>query len=185
MNEKTAVPQRPDPYQFLTRRLESGGFQALDAAEARRLVSQEERGSLVVALDILSPTLASGGGALLFSILMGPVNGAQREDVRLGGLYICAAGRSVFLKGKRVGTTPQEFELLYHLAAHPNEVFSREQIIRVVWHSDYHGDERTVDTHIKCLRAKLGEYAGRIVTIRKAGYLFEWQQEEKEDPANI
>lgn len=185
MNEKTAVPQQADPYRFLTRRLESGGFRALDAAEARRLVSKEERESLVVALDILSPSLASGGGARLFSIRMEPVHGEEREDIRLGELHISAAGHSVFLRGKRVSTTPQEFELLYHLASHPNEVFSREQIIRVVWHSDYHGDERTVDTHIKCLRAKLGGYARRIVTIRKAGYLFEWQQEEKEDAANI
>lgn len=185
MNDKTAASQKADPYRFLTRRLESGGFRALDAAEARRLVAQGECGSLVVALDILSPSPAAGGGARLFSICMEPVHGEEREDVRLGSMYICAAGRSVFLEGKRVSTTPQEFELLYHLASHPNEVFSREQIIRVVWHSDYQGDERTVDTHIKCLRAKLGGYAGRIVTIRKAGYLFEWQQEEKEDTANI
>ena len=55
-------------------------------------------------------------------------------------------------------------------------VLSRDQMIYTIWDVDYAGDDRTVDTHIKCLRAKLGPYAKCIVTQRKVGYKFEWNQ---------
>lgn len=93
----------------------------------------------------------------------------------LGGLDIRYRERAVLIDGSHVIMTPREFDLLYYLVRNKNLVLTRDQIIRTVWDMDYMGDDRTVDTHIKCLRAKLGPYAKNIVTIRKVGYKFEWE----------
>jgi two-component system alkaline phosphatase synthesis response regulator PhoP len=67
-----------------------------------------------------------------------------------------------------------EYELLKFLVTHPNRVFPREALLSRVWGYDYYGGARTVDVHIRRLRAKLGqEHAARIKTIRNVGYLFE------------
>ncbi|MCI8649849.1 MAG: response regulator transcription factor [Anaerotruncus sp.] len=98
------------------------------------------------------------------------------SDVAAGGLRVIYRERSVLVDGERVVTTPKEFDLLYYLMKNQNIVLTRDQIICTVWDMDYNGDDRTVDTHIKCLRAKLGKYAKNIVTIRKVGYKFEWME---------
>lgn len=69
--------------------------------------------------------------------------------------------------------TPKEFDLLYYLVNNQNIALSREQILDAVWGMDYFGDTRTVDTHIKCIRSKLGDFGKRIQTIRKFGYKLE------------
>ena len=67
-----------------------------------------------------------------------------------------------------------EYELLKFLATHPNRVFSREALLSRVWGYDYYGGARTVDVHVRRLRAKLGaEHAQRIKTVRSVGYRFE------------
>ena len=96
------------------------------------------------------------------------------SDVSAGGLKVLYRERTVTVDGKRIITTPKEFDLLYYLVKNQNLVLTRDQIICTVWDMDYNGDDRTVDTHIKCLRAKLGPYAKCIVTVRKVGYKFEW-----------
>lgn len=96
------------------------------------------------------------------------------SDVQAGGLKVLYRERSVVVDGKRIVTTPKEFDLLYYLLKNINLVLTRDQIICTVWDMDYNGDDRTVDTHVKCLRAKLGRYAQNIVTVRKVGYKFEW-----------
>ena len=66
--------------------------------------------------------------------------------------------------------------MLYWLASHPNQVFTREQLLRQVWGFDFFGDSRTVDVHIKRVREKLedsGKYGWRIHTVRGVGYKFE------------
>ena len=68
--------------------------------------------------------------------------------------------------------TPKEFDLLTLLAAHPGQVFSREKLLDRIWGPDYQGDARTVDSHIKNLREKLGDGAGLIVTVWGVGYRF-------------
>jgi two-component system, OmpR family, response regulator ResD len=79
--------------------------------------------------------------------------------------------------GKEVGLTPKEYELLYFLAKSPDKVFDREQLLKEVWHYEFFGDLRTVDTHVKRLREKLNkvsETAARmIVTVWGVGYKFE------------
>ena len=96
------------------------------------------------------------------------------SDVSAGGLQVLYRERTVVVDGKKIITTPKEFDLLYDLMKNCNIVLSRDQIICTVWDMDYSGDDRTVDTHIKCLRAKLGPYAKCIRTVRKVGYKFEW-----------
>ena len=96
------------------------------------------------------------------------------SDVSAGGLQILYRERTVSVAGKKIITTPKEFDLLYYLMKNCNIVLSRDQIICTVWDMDYSGDDRTVDTHIKCLRAKLGPYSKCIRTVRKVGYKFEW-----------
>ena len=71
----------------------------------------------------------------------------------------------------------KEFELLAYLVYHKNLVLTRSQLLAAVWEMDYAGDVRTVDSHIKCLRQKLGEYARCLVTVRGVGYLFQWTED--------
>lgn len=91
-----------------------------------------------------------------------------------GDLVIDEAAHTVTADGKALSFTPKEYDLLAFLAAHPNTAFTRDQILNRVWGYDYFGDSRTVDTHIRSLRDKLGSHASRIVTVWGTGYRFEW-----------
>lgn len=83
----------------------------------------------------------------------------------------------VLANGKEVSLTPKEYDLLYFLAKTPDKVFDREQLLKEVWHYEFFGDLRTVDTHVKRLREKLSkvseEAAKMIVTVWGVGYKFE------------
>lgn len=95
------------------------------------------------------------------------------QDIEAGGITVKYRERIVLIDGERAVLTPKEFDLLYYLLQNRNIVLSRSQILSTVWDWDYFGDDRTVDTHIKCLRSKIGEYGKKIVTVRKIGYKFE------------
>ena len=82
----------------------------------------------------------------------------------------------LLVDGKRVDTPPKELELLYHLAASPNRVFTRNQLLDEVWGFDYFGDSRTVDVHIKRLREKVEDDPANpeiLITVWGVGYKFE------------
>jgi DNA-binding response OmpR family regulator len=81
----------------------------------------------------------------------------------------------LIVDGKRIDTPPKELELLYHLAAAPNRVFTRNQLLDEVWGFDYFGDSRTVDVHIKRLREKLEGVSDKwcLKTVWGVGYKFE------------
>jgi two-component system, OmpR family, response regulator ResD len=93
------------------------------------------------------------------------------------GLTIQLESRKVIVDDQEVTLTPKEYELLCFLASRPEKVFSREELLRDVWNYQFYGDQRTVDTHIKRLREKLGhvseEVAAMIVTVWGVGYKFE------------
>lgn len=89
------------------------------------------------------------------------------------GLEIDEGARYVTVDGQRISLSPKEFELLVYLAENEGRAISRDQILNAVWDFPYYGDARTVDTHIKKLRLKLGEKAGFIQTVRGVGYRFE------------
>ncbi|MCI9415683.1 MAG: response regulator transcription factor [Clostridiales bacterium] len=89
------------------------------------------------------------------------------------GMQVDRMGRVVRLQGQPVELTYTEFELLLYLMDNAGVALSRDKILDNVWRYDYYGDARTVDTHVKKLRNKLGEYGDRIKTIRGIGYKFE------------
>lgn len=89
------------------------------------------------------------------------------------GLQVDFAARIVTIDGVRVDLSPKEYDLLFFLVKNRNLALSREKLICEVWGYDFYGDDRTLDTHIKLLRKRLGEYASMIVTLRGVGYRFE------------
>lgn len=98
------------------------------------------------------------------------------QDIELEGICIKYRERLVLIDNKKAILTPKEFDLLYYLLQNKNIALSRSQILSTVWDWDYYGDDRTVDTHIKCLRSKMGKYGKNIVTVRKIGYKFEFNE---------
>lgn len=90
-----------------------------------------------------------------------------------GDLVIDADTYAARLRGEPLSLTYKEFELLKYLAQHPGRVFTREQLLREVWGYDYFGGTRTVDVHVRRLRAKLGpSHEAMIGTVRQVGYKF-------------
>ena len=93
--------------------------------------------------------------------------------IQAGGIVIDEAAYSARLGDQPLDLTYTEFELFRHLAQHPGRVFSRQQLLSDVWGYDYFGGTRTVDVHVRRLRAKLGpEYEAVIGTVRNVGYRF-------------
>lgn len=98
----------------------------------------------------------------------------QTEDVlEAGGITLNPASRTAAVDGTPVELAYMEFELLSYLMQNPNRVISREQLISKVWGYDFVGNEKTVNSHIRNLRAKLGNRASAIVTVIRSGYKFE------------
>lgn len=99
------------------------------------------------------------------------------EKVTFPGLSINLTDYSVHYNGNVVDMPPKELELFYFLASHPNQVFTREQLLDHIWSYDYIGDTRTVDVHIKRLREKFPEHpAWNLTTVWGIGYKFEYHE---------
>jgi len=104
---------------------------------------------------------------------LGPATATDSATIRAGDLTIDQETYAARLKGRPLDLTYKEFELLKFLAQHPGRVFTRDQMLREVWGYDYFGGTRTVDVHVRRLRAKLGsEYEAMIGTVRQVGYKF-------------
>ena len=95
--------------------------------------------------------------------------------LRAGTLALDTESRTVTADGARVELTRKEFELLQLLLANPNTVFTREQLMERVWGTDFCGESRTVDMHVRTLRQKLGAAGALIATVRGVGYRLEAQ----------
>jgi DNA-binding response OmpR family regulator len=99
--------------------------------------------------------------------------GEAERLIRAGDLTIDPDTYAAKLKRRPLDLTYKEFELLKFLSQHPGRVFTRDQLLREVWGYDYFGGTRTVDVHVRRLRAKLGtEYESMIGTVRQVGYKF-------------
>ena len=125
--------------------------------------------------DALLDTAGPAEVEARFRLAIGRRREAEPEDTAItaGQLVIDEANYSVRLRGKVLDLTYKEFELLKHLAQHPGRVFSRAQLLQEVWGYDYFGGTRTVDVHVRRLRAKLGtDYEALIGTVRNVGYRF-------------
>ena len=99
--------------------------------------------------------------------------GAKEEILEAGGIRIDKAAHSVTIDGKSVDLSYKEFELLTYFLENKGIALSREKILNSVWNYDYFGDARTIDTHVKKLRSKMGEKGDYIKTIWGMGYKFE------------
>ncbi len=113
-------------------------------------------------------------------VLLAKVNALLRrssafpaDSVNAGKISILPASHKVFLEGQEIKLTHKEYELLYFLMSNPGQVFSREQLLNRIWGYDFEGTTRTVDTHMKTLRQKLGGEGRHIVTLIRSGYKFE------------
>lgn len=99
-------------------------------------------------------------------------DGVAAAEIHASGVVIDEASYSARVNGQPLNLTYKEFELLRFLAAHPSRVYTREQLLSEVWGYDYFGGTRTVDVHIRRLRAKLGDLENLIGTVRNVGYRF-------------
>lgn len=98
---------------------------------------------------------------------------AADSFVKMGKITLYPQSHQVMVGERELILSPKEYELLFYFANNAHRVLTREMILDRVWGYDYFGDDRTVDTHIKRLRKKLGDAGSQIVTVRGAGYRFE------------
>jgi len=97
----------------------------------------------------------------------------DQEKLKFPNLVINKNQRLVKVKGEEIALAPKEFDLLWQMASSPKTVFSREKLLELVWEYDYYGGIRTVDTHIKAVRNKLGAEVGEYIqTVWGIGYKF-------------
>lgn len=99
--------------------------------------------------------------------------GETKEVKNYGGIEIDNQGRTVLVDGKNIELSLREYELLLYLVENQGIALSRDKILNNVWNYDYYGDSRTIDSHIKKIRQKLGKKGKYIETIRGIGYKFE------------
>lgn len=171
----------------------ANGLERPSCAElCARLAADDELGEVPVIVALASDVLGEGiGVAEGHELLVEPfsaeelrariararraVNGIDHDEVvRVGSLEMNLATYQVAIDGRPVDFTYMEYELLKFLVTHPKRVFSREALLSRVWGYDYYGGARTVDVHVRRVRAKLGsEHAARIKTVRSVGYRWE------------
>jgi DNA-binding response OmpR family regulator len=108
------------------------------------------------------------------------VEDKSNSKIQASGVVIDEASYSAKVHGRPLDLTFKEFELLRFFATHPSRVFTREQLLSEVWGYDYFGGTRTVDVHVRRLRAKLGDLESLIGTVRNVGYRFNVYEEENE-----
>lgn len=124
-----------------------------------------------VADELLAPEITDAELRLRISMLRRRHGGGTDDEIRLGTVVIYPASYKASNHGRALDLTFKEFELLRCLAANPDKVFTRESLLREVWGYDFYGGTRTVDVHIRRLRAKLGTSDERLIeTVRGVGY---------------
>ncbi|MDE5696948.1 MAG: response regulator transcription factor [Lachnospiraceae bacterium] len=106
--------------------------------------------------------------ALLRRLLANPA-----DTLSAGKITMLPAAHKVFLDGQEIALTHKEYELLHFFMTNQEQIFTREQLLNRIWGYDFEGNTRTVDTHIKTLRQKLGTEGKHIVTLIRSGYKFE------------
>ena len=173
-----AGPQDPAPNDLcaeLRRRQELADVPLLLALEPEHLRSGSE---LADADEVLVPPYSAAelrvrvARARRASNVDAPAD--EDDAVRTGSLAVNLRTHEVTIDDRPAGFTYMEYELLKFLITHPRRVFSREALLTRVWGYSHYGSGRTVDVHIRRLRAKLGvEHAARIKTVRSVGYLFD------------
>lgn len=113
--------------------------------------------------------------ARVTAVLMRKNNDAEslNKKLKCGGIVIDQAAREVFVDGEKVELTLKEYEILSYLVRNKGIALSRDKMLSDIWGYDFFGDDRTVDTHVKNLRKRIGPYRDFIKTVRGIGYKFE------------
>lgn len=131
------------------------------------------------AADIILDSAGPGEIDARIRLAVARARGAEGSDqIHASGVVIDEASYSAKVHGRPLDLTYKEFELLRFLAQHPGRVFSRDQLLSEVWGYDYFGGTRTVDVHIRRLRAKLGDLESLIGTVRNVGYRFNTSEQD-------
>jgi len=154
--------------------------------EGGMAVVTEDWGADDVLLDTAGPVEVDARLRLTTGRLKAVRENGEEETavIRSGGVVIEEATYTAKLDGRMLDLTFKEFELLKYLAQHPGRVFTRHQLLQEVWGYDYFGGTRTVDVHVRRLRAKLGpEREALIGTVRNVGYRFVLPPSETSRPA--
>ncbi|HDR4871788.1 TPA: response regulator transcription factor [Bacillus cereus] len=120
-----------------------------------------------------SPKVLVARAKTLLKRADGAVGVAEENAMFLAGIEVNRLSRTVLVDGEEIILTHKEFELLVYLMENKGIVLSRQHLLDQLWGYDYYGDDRTVDTHIKKLRNKLGDKAKHIGTVIRVGYKFE------------
>lgn len=176
----------PDPDVLLVDAVKdlAGGREACRAARAHSTRTRIVALMHATTLDAIGPDwdadtfLVDGCGAdealARIRLALGPQVAESSSVVRVGDLVIDPETYQVRLRGRPLDLTYKEFQLLQFLARLPGRVFSRNQLLQEVWGYDFFGGTRTVDVHVRRLRAKLGaEHESLIATVRNVGYKME------------
>ena len=156
-------------------RLAYAGFSLSSPDQLKHL----EEGVVGLTVTISAPGLGSFSPLSLTGRLQElhhDVAAPQEGTLACGGLEVDCRRRLATLDGEPLTLTPRELRLLIFLMRNPDTVLTRGQLLGSVWELNYSGDIRTVDTHVKCLRRKLGPYSRHIATVRKVGYRFDSQE---------
>ena len=137
------------------------GFSILEAEDGEKALEVFENNKNKISL-------------ILLDVMMPKLDGWYTKEIKeYGGIEIDKEGRTVKVDGKVIELSLREYELLTYLVDNENIALSRDKILNNVWNYDYYGDSRTIDSHIKKIRHKLGKRGKYIKTIRGVGYKFE------------
>ncbi|EJQ46360.1 hypothetical protein IEE_01859 [Bacillus cereus BAG5X1-1] len=120
-----------------------------------------------------SPKVLVARAKTLLKRADGAIGVSEENTMSLAGIEVNRLSRTVLVDGEEIILTHKEFELLVYLMENRGIVLSRQHLLDQLWGYDYYGDDRTVDTHIKKLRNKLGDKAKHIGTVIRVGYKFE------------
>ena len=131
--------------------------------------------------ELMLPTASPAEVELRLRLLERPAAEQAPTTIQSSGVVIDEANFTARLFGRPLDLTYKEFELMHFLAANPGRVFTREQLLGEVWGTDYFGGTRTVDVHVRRLRAKLGDHEALISTVRGVGYGFARAKVEAEE----
>ena len=151
-------------------------IEAADGEEALDIFFKDKSISLIIC-DVMMPKINGFSPKILVArveaILRRSNNLSTGEVLKAGGIELDIAAHEVRIDGKEITLSFKEFELLNYFVVNQGVALSREKILNNVWNYDYFGDARTIDTHVKKLRSKLGEKGEYIKTIWGMGYKFE------------
>jgi DNA-binding response OmpR family regulator len=169
-----AAPGEPFPAEAVAQLREEEGFAAVPLVLAVDEDHLRARPDVSAAHELLVRPYGAAELGARIQRARAQCNGVGADEVvRVGTLEVNLATYQVTIASLPVDFTYMEYELLKFLITHPRRVFTREALLSAVWGYDYYGGARTVDVHVRRLRAKLGEeHAGLIQTVRSVGYKF-------------